>query len=92
MLLYLLQKASPNVRYNIINVIYAYAYVANYYNGDYSNCPLEATVVFLDLSENMKANKIYEDAQSAIASVTHNVVNVGVFYSDFMRSFYVTRN
>ena len=70
-----LQKASPNVRYNIINVVYAYAYVANYYNGDYSNCPLEAAVVFLDLSENMKANKVYKDAQSAIASVTHNVVN-----------------
>ena len=31
--------------------------------------------MFLDLSENMKANKVYEDAQSAIASVTRNVVN-----------------
>lgn len=70
-----LQKASPNVQFNIIHVIYTYAYVANYYNGDYSNCPLEATVIFLDLCDNIRLNKNYENAQSAIASVTQNIVS-----------------
>ncbi|CAL7938745.1 unnamed protein product [Xylocopa violacea] len=70
-----LQKASPNVEFNVINVIYAYAYVANYYNGDYLNCPVEATVVFLDLCDNMKLNKIYENPESAINSVIHRVIN-----------------
>ncbi|XP_076761800.1 zinc finger HIT domain-containing protein 2 [Xylocopa sonorina] len=70
-----LQKASPNVEFNVINVIYAYAYVANYYNGDYLNCPVEATVVFLDLCDNMKVNKIYESPETAIISVIHRVVN-----------------
>ncbi|XP_053986309.1 zinc finger HIT domain-containing protein 2-like [Hylaeus volcanicus] len=70
-----LQKASPNVHFNLINVVYAYAYIANYYNGDYLNCPIEATVVFLDLSDNMKQNKVYENAESAVASVVCNIIN-----------------
>ncbi|XP_043251045.1 zinc finger HIT domain-containing protein 2 [Colletes gigas] len=68
-----LQKASPSVCFNLTNVIYAYAYIANYYNGDYLNCPIEATVVFLDLSNNMKQNKVYENDLSAIGSVAHNI-------------------
>ncbi|XP_017760278.1 PREDICTED: zinc finger HIT domain-containing protein 2 [Eufriesea mexicana] len=70
-----LQNASPNVPFNVINVIYAYAYTAIYYNGDYLNCPLEATIVFLDLSDNMKLNKIYDNSESAISSVTHKIIN-----------------
>nr|XP_033333111.1 zinc finger HIT domain-containing protein 2 [Megalopta genalis] len=70
-----LQKASPNVYFNLINVIYAYAYMAIYYNGDYSNSTVEATVIFLDLCDNMKQNKIYESTKSAIAGVVHNIVN-----------------
>ncbi|XP_078036410.1 zinc finger HIT domain-containing protein 2 [Augochlora pura] len=70
-----LQKASPNVYFNLINVIYAYAYMANYYNGDYSNCTVEATVTFLGLCDNMKQNKIYDSTKSAIAGVVHNIVN-----------------
>ncbi|XP_076294270.1 zinc finger HIT domain-containing protein 2 [Lasioglossum baleicum] len=70
-----LQKASPNVYFNLVNVIYAYAYTANYYNGDYSNCPVDAMVVFLDLCDNMKLNKVYESTESAIAAVVHNIVN-----------------
>ncbi|CAK9823671.1 Zinc finger HIT domain-containing protein 2 [Anthophora retusa] len=70
-----LQKASPNVQFNVINVIYAYAYIANYYNGDYLNCPVEATVVFLDLCDNIKLNKIYENPESAISSVVHKIIN-----------------
>ncbi|XP_076624224.1 zinc finger HIT domain-containing protein 2 [Colletes latitarsis] len=69
-----LQKASSSICFNLTNVIYAYAYIANYYNGDYLNCPIEATVVFLDLSNNMKQNKVYENDVSAIGSVAHNIV------------------
>lgn len=59
-----------------MNVIYAYAYIANYYNGDYLSCPIEATIVFLDLCNNMKLNTVYETAESAIASVVHNIISV----------------
>ncbi|XP_017790403.1 PREDICTED: zinc finger HIT domain-containing protein 2 [Habropoda laboriosa] len=70
-----LQKASPNVQFNVINVIYAYAYIANYYNGDYLNCPVEAMVVFLDLCDNMKLNKVFENPESAITSVVHKIIS-----------------
>lgn len=62
----------------MINVIYAYAYIANYYNGDYLNCPIEATIVFLDLSDNMKLNTVFENPESAIASTVHNIINVSI--------------
>lgn len=62
----------------MINVIYAYAYTAIYYNGDYINCPLEATIVFFDLSDNMKLNTVYDNSESAISSVVHKVMNVSI--------------
>ena len=52
--------------------------MANYHNGDYLNCPVEATIVFLDLSDNMKLNTIYENSESAIASVVHKITDVSV--------------
>ncbi|XP_012148138.2 zinc finger HIT domain-containing protein 2 [Megachile rotundata] len=70
-----LQKASPTINFNITNVIYAYAYITNYYNGDYLSCPIETTIVFLDLCDNIKMNKIYETSESAIASVVQNIIN-----------------
>nr|XP_034192529.1 zinc finger HIT domain-containing protein 2 [Osmia lignaria] len=70
-----LQKASSKINYNIMNVIYTYAYIANYYNGDYLSCPIEATIVFLDLCNNMKLNTVYETAESAIASIVHNIIS-----------------
>lgn len=62
----------------MINVIYAYAYIANYYNGDYLNCPMESTIVFLDLSDNMKLNTVFKNPESAIASIVHNIINVSI--------------
>lgn len=52
--------------------------MANYHNGDYLNCSVEAAIVFLDLSDNMKLNTIYENSESAIASVVHKIINVSV--------------
>ncbi|KAG5308238.1 ZNHI2 protein, partial [Acromyrmex insinuator] len=71
-----LQKASPFVPFNVTNVIYAYAYVAFYYIGDYLNCAEEAAHVFLIICENMRNNKIFKDMDSAIESVVDNIKNV----------------
>ncbi|XP_015429219.1 PREDICTED: zinc finger HIT domain-containing protein 2 [Dufourea novaeangliae] len=75
-----LQKASSNVHFNLVNVIYAYAYMANYYNGDYLNCSVEATVVFIDLCDNMKLNKVYSGTESAITSVVQNIISFIYIY------------
>ncbi|XP_067214898.1 zinc finger HIT domain-containing protein 2 [Linepithema humile] len=70
-----LQKASPCVQFNMTNVIYAYAYVALYYYGDYLSCAVDATNVFLIVCENMRNNKVFEDVNSAIESVIKNINN-----------------
>ncbi|XP_012537213.1 zinc finger HIT domain-containing protein 2 [Monomorium pharaonis] len=71
-----LQKASPYVIFNMMNVIYSYAYIALYYIGDYLNCAEEAANVFLIICGNMKNNKVFEDADSAIENVIENIKSV----------------
>lgn len=62
----------------MINVIYAYAYIALYYNGDYLDCAKDATNIFLAICMNMKNNKIFNDTESAIQSIVENVKSVSL--------------
>lgn len=71
-----LQRASPCVLFNVTNVIYAYAYVALYYVGDYLNCAEEAANVFLVICGNMRNNEVFKDSDSAVESVIENVKSV----------------
>ncbi|KAK2579232.1 hypothetical protein KPH14_008201 [Odynerus spinipes] len=64
---------SPKIRFNIMNVIYAYTYIALYYNGDYLNCAEEAANTFLSICENMKENKIFDNEEDALESVVQNI-------------------
>ncbi|KAG7197176.1 hypothetical protein KM043_007256 [Ampulex compressa] len=68
-----IQKASPNVRFNLANVIYAYAYLAIYYNCDYLLYRVEAATLFLDICDNMKKNKVFENTKAAKESVMQNI-------------------
>ncbi|KAL6433133.1 hypothetical protein ACFW04_006409 [Cataglyphis niger] len=71
-----LQKASPCVYFNVTNVIYAYAYIALYYIGDYLSCAEDAANVFLTICANMRNNEVFKDVDSAIESVIKNVKSV----------------
>lgn len=64
---------SPKICFNIMNVIYAYAYIALYYNGDYLNCAEEAANIFFSICENMKENKIFDSENTALESVVCNI-------------------
>jgi len=64
-----------------MNVIYAYAYIALYYIGDYLNCAEEAAHVFLIICGNMKNNEVFKDADSAIESVIENIKSVSSLYT-----------
>jgi len=64
----------------VTNVIYAYAYIALYYIGDYLNCAEEASNVFLIICGNMKSNEVFKDVDSAIESVIENVKSVSSLY------------
>lgn len=63
----------------MINMIYAYAYVALYYNGDYLDCAEDAVNIFLTICMNMKDNKVFNDAESAIQSIMDNVKSVSLY-------------
>lgn len=58
------------------NVIYAYAYTALYYIGDYLNCAEDAANVFLIICANIRNNEVFKDVDSAIESVIGNVKSV----------------
>ncbi|XP_024943204.1 zinc finger HIT domain-containing protein 2 isoform X2 [Cephus cinctus] len=69
-----LLNASPSVRYNLLNVLYAYTYVALCFNGDHFSSFREAVDMFLLLCDNMRENKNFEDTTSAIESVVQNIL------------------
>lgn len=58
------------------NVIYAYAYTALYYIGDYLSCAEDAASVFLTICANMRNNEIFKDMDLAIESVITNIKSV----------------
>lgn len=58
----------------IVNVIYAYTYIALYYNGDYLNFAEEASNNFLSICDSMRINKIFNDELSALQSIIQNVM------------------
>lgn len=64
----------------MMNVIYAYAYIALYYIGDYLNCAEEAVHVFLIICGNIRNNEVFKDADSAIESITENIKRVSSLY------------
>ncbi|OXU29747.1 hypothetical protein TSAR_012332 [Trichomalopsis sarcophagae] len=68
-------KASPFIRFNIINAVYAYAYTALYFNNEHHSTPLDAVYVFLRTCETMRINRIYQDSLSAIENVLLEITN-----------------
>ncbi|XP_012280886.1 zinc finger HIT domain-containing protein 2 [Orussus abietinus] len=66
-------KASPCVKFNIENVIYAYAYMAMYYNGDHHDFAKEATNVFLQLCDNVRENRIFDSSPAAAEAVMERI-------------------
>lgn len=77
------------MQFNVTNVLYAYAYVALYYYGDYLSCAVDATNVFLIICENMRNNKVFEDMDSAIQSVIENINNVSNLHLLLINMYYI---
>jgi len=60
---------STCVKYNLVNIIAAYAFTVRYFNGDHFDFLEEAVGCIVSLSLCLSDNKIFEDSNSAIASV-----------------------
>ncbi|XP_038213299.1 zinc finger HIT domain-containing protein 2 [Zerene cesonia] len=61
-------KPSPSIRFNIINVLAAYAFIMRYYNGEVE--PIEATTCVLSICDNLNSNSNYDDPDIAVEAVT----------------------
>jgi hypothetical protein len=66
-------KVSPIVRYNILNVLYAYAYTVRLYNGEHHDLAVEAAQTVLDISRCLSDNASFSLAGDAL---THAVTTV----------------
>lgn len=73
-----IEKASPLVAYNLLNVLSSYICTVLHYNGEHQNSPVDAVIMFLELNDNMKNNKIYNDSETAIDSVVNKALQLGL--------------
>lgn len=62
---------SPLTRFNLVNVLAAYAFVYRHFNGDFEVSPQEASNYLISISGNLKQNTIYESEPMAVESVCH---------------------
>ncbi|KAL7291319.1 hypothetical protein TKK_0014921 [Trichogramma kaykai] len=75
-------KASPFLRFNIINTLYAYAFDVLYFNGEHHTAPLDAMYIFLHTCETMKIDRIFKNSSSAVESVLLAITNCESFSGD----------
>lgn len=70
------------MKYNLINVIAAYAFTTRYFNGEYYDFVKEAVTCIIELSLLLKTSQNFEDFSTSIKSVEFQCMQVSgfVFY------------
>ncbi|XP_046387074.1 zinc finger HIT domain-containing protein 2 isoform X2 [Ischnura elegans] len=63
------------VQFNLINILYAYAYVTQYFAGDHHSFAMEAVHGLVILSCNIRSGCNYDSAEAAIESASSEVTN-----------------
>ncbi|XP_049813169.1 zinc finger HIT domain-containing protein 2 [Schistocerca nitens] len=66
---------APDVKWNIINVLAAYCYVARYFNGDHKEQPLQAACLLERLSGVLRANFSYKSTEIAVDAVVQDILS-----------------
>lgn len=64
-------KPSANIRYTVISVLYAYAYICRIYNGDHLNTPIDSAKAILELCDALKTTQTNNSVSEAIHSCLH---------------------
>ena len=67
------QRPSPNIKFNVLNVVYSYAYALKYFRGDYSECPERFVEMCYLLSGNLRESHNFDSSDLAIESAASNV-------------------
>ncbi|XP_014212209.1 zinc finger HIT domain-containing protein 2 [Copidosoma floridanum] len=75
-------KASPYIKYSIINTVYAYAYTTLHLNGEHQLTSLDAIFIFLRICEALRINRIFKDCQSAIENALLEITNCEALAAD----------
>ncbi|XP_074653189.1 zinc finger HIT domain-containing protein 2-like isoform X2 [Tubulanus polymorphus] len=73
-------NGSQCIRYNVVNVLYGYAYVSRLFNGDYLDMASQAAQAVVDLSESLQTknfNSVSESVQSCIDQLNKRVDEFG---------------
>lgn len=73
-----LQKASPSICYNLLNILNAYALMILHYNGEHESAAMEACIIFLELNDVIGGHKVFEDPPSAVTSVFKKAIDVSI--------------
>lgn len=66
--------------YNIANVLGAYTYIFQYYNGDHLEYCTEATYNLITICDNLKANVNFDTIATVVDSVMMNCLNISLFF------------
>ncbi|KAK0176862.1 hypothetical protein PV328_000963 [Microctonus aethiopoides] len=69
------EKASPSICYNLLNILNAYALTILHYNGEHESAAMEACIIFLELNDVIGGHKIFEDPPSAVTSVFKKAID-----------------
>ncbi|XP_058825563.1 zinc finger HIT domain-containing protein 2 [Topomyia yanbarensis] len=65
------KEPSPLTKFNLCNILAAYAFVYRYFNGDFGGCSQEVSNLLISISGNLNANHLYESEEIAVESVCH---------------------
>ncbi|XP_063959959.1 zinc finger HIT domain-containing protein 2-like [Lytechinus pictus] len=67
---------SPLMVFNMINVLYCYAFVVRFYNGSHMDIPLHACQCFLEVCPGMSANVSFSSTEDAIESAIQTITQL----------------
>ncbi|KAJ8923343.1 hypothetical protein NQ315_001901 [Exocentrus adspersus] len=66
---------SESVKYNLVNIISAYAFTTRYFNGEHLNFAKEATSSITSLSLTLRTSENFMDFETAVKSVQQECIN-----------------
>lgn len=72
------KKPADCVKYNLINVLAAYAFTMKYFNGECHDFVQESISCIMSLSLAMKNGQNFEDFETAVKSVEQESINVSL--------------
>jgi hypothetical protein len=66
---------APGLKYNALDIIFAYVHVMRVYNGEWASDPIRASALFLTISGVLGRDCRYEDALSAFTALSSAVLH-----------------